>query len=143
MKPLYCDTSVLVAYYVPEVFSDQAERLLAGQDSLLISSLVMTETASALRRKVLNRILSQDDAQAAWKDFRQDVAAGSFRVLEPEHRHFAHAETMIWRAKAPLRTLDALHLALADLEGAAIVTADLVMAEVARSHRISLHRVGA
>ncbi len=47
MSAVYCDTSVIVAYYVPEDHSEQAERALHEQGQRMVSSLVLTEASAA------------------------------------------------------------------------------------------------
>lgn len=132
MSAVYCDTSVVVAYYVPEDQSDQAERALRTRSQRMVSSLVLTETSAALRRKVQDRELSRTDAQAALDAFRQDVLTGLFRVIDVERRHFDHAAAQVWSTRQRLRTLDAVHLAVAELDGLRVVTADAVMAKAAK-----------
>jgi predicted nucleic acid-binding protein len=132
VNAVYCDTSVVVAYYVPEAHSAQAEKALLAQGQRMVSSLVLTEASAALRRKVHDRELSKADAQSALDDFRQDVVTGLFRVVDVERRHYDHAAAQVWVTKERLRTLDALHLAVAELDGLRVVTADAVMAKVAK-----------
>ncbi len=132
MSAVYCDTSVVVAYYVPETHSAQAEKALLTHGERMVSSLVLTETSAALRRKVHNRELSKADAQAALNDFRQDVVTGLFQMVDVERRHFDHASAQVWVTKERLRSLDALHLAVAELDGLQVITADVVMAKAAK-----------
>jgi len=129
---LYCDTSVLIAYYVPEVHSAKAEKILDGHAQRVLSTLVLTESSSALRRKVHDKTLSPADGQAAFDDLRQDVASGLFRLIDIERRHYDHAAQSMWTTKERLRTLDALHLAAAALDGMPITTADDVMAKAGK-----------
>ena len=143
MTPIVCDTSVVVAYYVPEDHSDQAEKILRQHDQRCIASLVLTETSSALRRKVQDRELSKAQAQAALDAFRRDVVLGLFRVINVERRHYDHAAAQMWNTKERLRTLDALHLAVAELDGFPMVTADEVMAKAAKELRITTIWAGA
>lgn len=143
MSAVYCDTSVVVAYYVPEDHSEQAEQALQAQDQRLVSALVLTEASAALRRKVHDKELSKADAQAALAAFRHDVLIGIFRVIELERRHYDHAATQVWSTKERVRTLDALHLAVAELDGLSVVTADVVMAKAAKELGITTIWAGA
>lgn len=143
MTAVYCDTSVVVAYYVPEDQSDQAERALRTQNERMVSSLVLTEASAALRRKVHDRGLSRPNAQAALDAFRRDVATGLFRVVSVDRRHFDHAGVQIWSTRQRLRALDALHLAVAELDGLRLVTADKVMAKAAKEFGIKTIWAGA
>ena len=143
MKPVVCDTSVVVAYYVPEAFSERAERILRQHDQRYIASLALTETSSALRRKVHDRELPKAGAQAALDAFRRDLVTGVFRVIDVERRHYDHAAAQVWNTKERLRTLDALHLAVAELGGMPIVTGDAVMAKAAKELHVATIWAGA
>ena len=143
MTSIYCDTSVVVAYYVPETHSAKAEQILEGHPQRVISPLVLTEVGSALRRKVHDKALTRADAQAAWEDFKQDVATGIFRLTELERRHYDHAAAQMWQTKERLRTLDAVHFAVAALDGFVMTTADDVMAKAGKELGIKILWVGA
>ncbi len=136
-------TSYAYAYYVPETHSAKAEHLLDSNPQRVISPLVLTEVSSALRRKIHDKTLPRADAQTAWEDFKQDVATGIFRLTELERRHFDHAAAQIWQTKDRLRTLDAVHLAVADLDGLTLVTADDLMAKVGKDLGIKVRWAGA
>jgi uncharacterized protein len=142
MSMLYCDTSVVVPYYIPEVHSAKAEKVLDGHAQRVVSTLVMTEASSAIRRKVHDKALGRADGQAAFDDFRQDVASGLFRLVELERRHYDHAAQSMWTTRERLRTLDALHLAVAALDGMHLTTADEVMARAAKELGITVAWAG-
>lgn len=143
MTTIYCDTSVVVAYYTPEVHSAKAEKVLDGHQQRVISPLVLTEVSSAFRRKVHDRNLPKADAQSAWEDFKLDVSTGLFRLIELERRHYDHAAAQVWLTKERLRTLDAVHLAVASLDGYAMTTADEVMAKVGKDLSVKMLWAGA
>jgi predicted nucleic acid-binding protein len=132
MSSLYRDTSVVVAYCVPEIHRAKAEQVLAAHARRVVSTLVLTEASSALRRKVQDGHLAQADGHAAFNDLLQDVASGLFQVLELGRRHFDHAAQTVWTTRERLRTLDALHLSAAALDGMPVATADAVMAKAAK-----------
>ncbi len=138
MSVLYCDTSVLVAYYVPEAHSAKAEKILDGHAQRVVSTLVLTEASSALRRKVHDKTIARADGQAAFDDLRQDVASGLFKLIEIERRHYDHAAQSMWTTKERLRTLDALHLAAAALDGMHLTTADNVMAKAGKELGVTI-----
>lgn len=142
MTAIYCDTSVVVAYYVPETHSARAEQVLDGHPQRTISPLVLTEVSSALRRKVHDKALSRADALSAWEDFKQDVATGIFRLTELERRHYDHAAAQMWQTRERLRTLDAVHLAVAALDGLTMATADDLMAKVGKELGITIRWAG-
>lgn len=48
---IYLDTSVLVAYYVPEVLSEQVQQRLLAASIKIVSELVQTEFVAALAQR--------------------------------------------------------------------------------------------
>ncbi len=138
MSVLYCDTSVLVAYYVPEAHSAQAEKVLAAHAQRVVSTLALAEARSALRRKVHDKTLSRSDGQSAFDDLRQDVANGLVKLIEIERRHYDHAAQAMWTTKERLRTVDAIRLSAAALDGMHAATADSVMAKAGKDSGVSI-----
>lgn len=126
----YIDTSVLVAYYCPEPLSSHAQRVLQQQRELAISSLVEVEFASALARKVRTREMRLTDAQRILVAFQAHLDQEIFRRLPIERQHFAKAQEWLASFRIPLRTLDALHVAVAAAEGASMITADATLARM-------------
>ena len=130
---IYVDTSALVPYYCPDPLSAAAESLLRAEDRPGVSDLVAVEFTSAVARKLREGDLRRDEAERIAARFRAHVAAGAYTLLPVEHHHYAVAQDWIGRFVSPLRTLDALHLALASDAGRALVTADR---ELARSAEV-------
>jgi predicted nucleic acid-binding protein len=130
---LYLDTSALAKWYLNEPFSEEVEFYLATQSHLLISSLTIVEMRSLLLRRRRSGELAPALVERVWATFREDQATGAFTVLKLEDEHLAAAARVLDRVEAPLRTLDAMHLALAESAGAsACATADRVLAAGAR-----------
>jgi predicted nucleic acid-binding protein len=120
----YFDTSVLVAYYSPESMSAKAEKLLRKASPPVISRLAEVEFASAVSRKIRDRELAEPAGNKILNLFQSHVTQGFYHVLSMEGHHFEQAREWISRFDTPLRTLDALHLTLAALENAQLITAD-------------------
>lgn len=129
----YIDTSVLVAYYLPEPLSERAERGLRRGGTPAISPLVELEFASVLARKVRARELAPAAARAALEQFRAHQEEGLYRRLEIGAAHYDQARRWIEAFRPPLRTLDALHLSVAAGAGATLLTADVQLARAARA----------
>ncbi|OGT79759.1 MAG: hypothetical protein A3H91_06275 [Gammaproteobacteria bacterium RIFCSPLOWO2_02_FULL_61_13] len=132
----YLDTSVLVAYYLPEPLSEQVERVLLRGDTPSISALVGLEFASVLARKVRARELAPGAARAAIEAFRTHQEDGLYRNIEIGAAHYEQARRWVEAFSPPLRTLDALHLSVAALDAAALLTADAQLARAARALRL-------
>ncbi len=129
---VYIDTSVLVAYYCPEKISDQAEKNLLETSSPAISQLTEVELASALARKIRENALSQEDAKSILTIFRTHIDDSSYVYLPIQQKHLSTAMKWIAGFNTHLRTLDALHLAIAAQNRARLLTADIKFAEAAK-----------
>ena len=130
---IYIDTSVLVAYYCPEKISDQVEKILVEASNPSISQLTEVELTSALARKIRENALSQKDAKAILTIFRTHIDDKSYEYLPIKPKHFSTAMKWIAEFNTPLRTLDALHLAIAAQNKAPLLTADIKFAESAKT----------
>lgn len=140
---LYVDTSVLAAYYCPEPASQAAQSFLTSHVDPTISWLTGVELLSALSRKVRQRTIEQDDAVRIARTFRDHVADGYYMVLPLEHADYETAQEQIGRFDNALRTLDALHLAVAMRRASKLATADRTMASVAETLGVKVILVGA
>ena len=139
---LYVDTSVLAAYYCPEPASKKAQTLLASHPGPAISWLTGVELLSALSRKVRERTLGRHDAARIVKTFRDHIADGYYSVLPLENIDYETAQERIGRFDNTLRTLDALHLAVATRCGGRLATADRAMAAAAEESGVKAILVG-
>jgi predicted nucleic acid-binding protein len=129
---LYVDTSVLVAYYCPEALSLQAQDLLREQAQPALSFLTEVEFTSAVAKKVRLHELGGADGQRILAKFTAHVEDGLFRIISVEQHHYRLARGWIGLLTTPLRTLDALHLAIASSEELPLVTSDTSFFQAAR-----------
>lgn len=102
-----------------------------------MSPLVELEFASVLSRKVRARELGPADARAALEQFRAHLQEGLYRRLEIGPAHYDQARRWVEAFSTPLRTLDALHLAVAAGAGATLLTADVQLARASRALRVA------
>ena len=103
------DASVAVRWVVPEHGSEQAAALLARPIAWIAPRLMLTETAAALRRKVVAGALRADLAAQALDVLIRATADGTVRLADDE----------------------------AEREGAALVTADRRLDELARRRGVA------
>ena len=129
---MYIDTSILVAYYCTEALSREADRTLRGDPRPTISDLVEVEFFSALAQKVRARAMSTEDARRTAGQFFNHLHAGFYGRIAIQRRHYETARGWLARFTLLLRTLDALHLAVADVEGLRLATADQDLSRSAR-----------
>lgn len=130
---IYIDSSALAKLYVPEAESDRLDTFLRGRRGLMISELAITEVLSAVGRRKRDKDLRPELANEIRDALLADAESGSFNRLDLSPAVHRDAERLLLASDAvPLRTLDALHIALA-LSGAAtqILTFDRRMREAA------------
>ncbi|MBU0676407.1 MAG: type II toxin-antitoxin system VapC family toxin [Proteobacteria bacterium] len=139
---VYLDTSVLAAYYCPEPMSDQVESVILAADRTAISSLNEVEFVSALARKVQEKELTNEVANRILNEFQSHVDHSLYHRFTIEHHHYQKAFHWIAGFNTPLRTLDALHLALAATESAELMTADKQLAKAAKFFGVSAVLIG-
>ncbi len=128
---IYLDSSGLAKLYVPEPESELVDRFLRGRRDLLVSELSLTEVISAVARRRRERALDPKQANQIRDALLSDAVSGSFRRLDLTPAIHREAERILLSAEwVPLRTLDALHIALAlSAEAGGILTFDGHMAD--------------
>jgi predicted nucleic acid-binding protein len=130
---IYLDSSALAKLYVPEPQSDRLDAFLRGRRDLLISELAITEVLSAVARKRREGMLNAFQAFEIRDAVLADADSGSFRRLALSPLVHRQAERLLLHVESvALRTLDALHVALAlDSSATFIVTYDARTREAA------------
>ena len=133
MDLCYLDTSALAKWYLREPLSEQVEAFLVTLPFGVISSLTGLEMACLLARRRRNGEISPTTEARVTACFQQDIADQHLRMVELADEHVPEALRLIGSLPGhALRTLDALHLAVARSEGLrALATADRIMAAAA------------
>jgi predicted nucleic acid-binding protein len=130
---MYLDSCILVKLLVVEPDSDFFVRALAGQP-LVTSELAQTEVFSALLGRERAGKFSATDRQRAWRELEARIETGEIRI-EPLHSivlRKARQSLQQCHPEVPLRTLDAIHLATADLcQDFPLVTTDARLRDAA------------
>jgi hypothetical protein len=129
----YLDTSVIVAYYCPEALSGKVEDFLMTQTRPAISSLSELEMFSAVSRKVREGGLKGKIGNRIIAKFLGHVEGHLFKCLPVEPHHFRLARDWMGLFTTKLKTLDALHLAIASSNGLTLVTADRELSKSGKS----------
>jgi predicted nucleic acid-binding protein len=130
---IYVDSSALAKLYVPEVESERLDNFLRGRRGLMISELAITEVLSAVGRRKREKELRAELANEIRDALLADADSGSFNRLDLSPAVHREAERLLLATDSvPLRTPDALHIALA-LSGQAthVLTFDRRMREAA------------
>ena len=135
---VYVDTSVLVAYYCPEPLSGKAEAFLISQDKPVISTLTEVELFAALSRKVREARMTRVDAGRVASKFMSHLDHTVYTRLPVNDHHYRLARDWMGLFRYPLRTLDALHLAVASSENLKLVTIDKNLSKSAKALSIDV-----
>jgi len=115
----------------------------AGARPPALSALTEVEFASVVARRARERTLTAADAARVLAAFDAHVGERRYRLLALGAETFTEARRLLRGGKAPLATLDALHLALCALHRETILTADRQLARAAGSLGIRFRLVGA
>lgn len=127
----YIDTSVLGAYYCPEPLSLIAQETLRAVASPIVSTLCEVEFSSLIARKRREKELRASEARNILALFASHLLEGFYRRITLSSEHCRVAREILDAHDLSLRTLDALHLAIASFENYDLVTADLQLATAA------------
>jgi predicted nucleic acid-binding protein len=120
------DASVAVKWVIPEVLSTEADALRDRAEHLLAPELLLPEAANALWKK-----LTRGELRAAEAAQALELLMGSGLDLRPSAPLLGRALDLARRLRHPV--YDCVYLALAEREGATLVTADQrLLARLAR-----------
>ena len=132
------DASVAVRWVVDEAGSEEAAALLERDVAWISPRLLLTEAASALRRKVVDKALAPEAAGQSLDALLQAVADGVIRLVDDER---VIAPALLLAISLHHKVPDCVYLALAEREGAGIATADDRLARLARNRGVEVMQV--
>ena len=135
---IYIDTSVLAPFYWTEAMSNSVAELFQQSQTLIISDLSEVELMSALSRRVRMKEIEPEDAIAIGHQFQMHITSGLYENLPITRQHYQIAKSWIQNFDTPLRTLDALHLAVANEQQVPLITADIGLARSAVNLNINV-----
>ena len=137
---VYFDTSALAKWYLNESHSEVVEKYIRKCAPVGISDLTVVEMRSLLARRRREKEIDAAMENRVFATFEEDIRQG-FLICHPLSATVAAgaANLISILPDIPLRTLDSLHLAIAQEWGAnTLATFDTVMAEAARKMGILL-----
>ncbi len=137
----YLDTSILAAYYIPEARSGAVNAFLQAQGVAAVSSLTEVEFHSAVARRVRMGELSAEDGRRILQQFALHLGEDRYQRFVLRWNEFELARDWLAALTSNLRTLDALHLAVAHGRKLPIVTADAKLADAARLHGVPVEEI--
>lgn len=125
---LYLDTSVVVTAYTLEPDTSRVIQWLSNaQERLVVSDWVKTEFASAISIRMRSGAMRADHRIVADRAFAHSLQE-TLRVVGFQHWCFERARQLVSDHRSGLRAGDALHLAIAEDQGAILCTRDRRMA---------------
>jgi uncharacterized protein len=136
---LYLDSSVLVAAFAPEKFSQRAMDLLGNASEIVVSELTITEARVSLARKRKRKAMTAEEVTEALAEIAEAIQDGTLGVEPLPVEIFRAAEALADRVVTPVRAMDALHVAMAARLGAEIATFDADQAAAAKAEGIGVH----
>jgi predicted nucleic acid-binding protein len=115
---MYLDSCVIVKLVSHEIESAAYHAVVAGHP-VVTSELAVAEVRSALLTKERAGRISRQARQAGWRLFQDKVHGHEFRLLPLDRRVIERAGAVIEQCHphVALRTLDAIHVATAELHG--------------------------
>ncbi len=135
---IYLDTSILAPFYWTEALSESVAALFQQNEMLVISELSDVELVSALSRRVRMQEIDRADAVTIVDRFQNHVSIGFYNRLTVTSQHYQIAKSWMQKFDTPLRTLDALHLAIAYQGSIPLITADLGLAKSAERLNVNV-----
>jgi len=130
---VYFDTSALAKWYLNESHSGAVADYIQKHGPVAISGLTVVEMRSLLARRRREAEIEAEMESRVFATFEEDIRQGFLVCYPVSDRTMEGAANLIsMLPDIPLRTLDALHLTVAQEGGAkSLATFDLVMAEAA------------
>lgn len=130
---IYLDVNVLVPLFVVDSHNDRADKAVnSSHDDLIVTNLSAAEFSAVVARRVRTRDLSASEARTAFANFDTWCSRHTSRV-EVENTDIAAATSLMRRLDLPLRTPDAIHIAIVQRLGSTLLTFDSAMTNVARA----------
>jgi len=138
----YLDTSALAKWYLNEPFAEEFEAFIQEQPTAAVSRLTVVEFRCLLVRRRRAREVTKSIESRVYASFEKDVGAGFLQVYPVADEHLIAALSLITRlGRFPLRTVDALHLAIAQgIHCRRLATADKTMADAAKAAGLDVTR---
>jgi len=139
---IYFDTSALAKWYLNEARSDDVEKYVQEHGPVAISELTVVELRCLLARRRRERNIDLKMEVRVFATFQEDIRQ-NFLICHPLPKALATGAISLLSilADVPLRTLDALHLMIAqEIQTDVLATADRIMAAGGKAMGFSVVR---
>ncbi len=141
-NPIYFDTSALAKWYINESKSDEVEKYIQNHGPVDISEITVVEMRTLLARRRREKNISARIENKIFATFQDDIRL-RFLNCHPLPSGLAAAAINLISVLSdiPLRTLDTLHLVIAEeIQAGVLATADRIMARGAEKMNFNVIR---
>jgi predicted nucleic acid-binding protein len=135
---VYLDASALVALYLPEVFSAEADQWAQSATDRIVSDLTLCEARVAIDRRRKAGDLTPDGCARALARLDQHVAVGVYRVVPWSAAWFVDGVALAASVSVPVRAMDAVHVAISRSLGVGMISFDRNQRRAARAMQVAL-----
>jgi len=138
---MYVDSGVLLKLYVPEPDSDAVQQTISIALEITCSELLLAEFQSALSRKRREGQIEAGAADEFMAALRRNIEEGDINIVKLDSSTIEAAVKLLAKMpdEIPLRTLDAIHLAVClEHKLFPLFTTDGVMTKAAKHLKIPL-----
>jgi uncharacterized protein len=134
-RAIYFDTSSLAKWYINESQSDDVEKYILSHGPVVISDLTVIEMRCLLARRRREKDITPLMEMEIFATFQEDIRQKSLLCHPfPDGLASGTVNILAMLSDIPVRTLDALHLAIArGIPCEMLVTSDRIMAEAGRA----------
>ena len=135
---VYLDASALVALYLPEVFSSEADQWAKSATDRVVSDLTLCEARVAIDRRRKSGDLTPDGCARALARLDHHVVLGVYRVVSWAAAWFAVGAALAAGVSVPVRAMDAVHVAISRSQGLGMMSFDRNQRRAARAMQVAL-----
>jgi predicted nucleic acid-binding protein len=141
-RTIYFDTSALAKWYLNESLSEKVEEYIRENGPVAVSDLTVVEMRCLLARRRRERNFDAKTEMRVFAAFEEDIRQ-RFLILHPMPESLAAGAVHLIASlpDVPLRTLDAMHLVVAEsLDTDILATSDRIMADGAEKRGLKVAR---
>jgi predicted nucleic acid-binding protein len=119
VAPVYFDSALVAKFYLNEPGRDDVRRIAKQSGVVVSSGIAVAEVSAAFHRKLREDAVDRRVFKALQGQFEHDVEAGLWKLIPPTEAILQRVRALFATLNKSvfLRSLDALHLVTARIEG--------------------------